>query len=371
MGFISKLLLTLGVMMTLLVQQIPVCAAAAERSLRIDVGKLEQKTASFPVEERHRWYIRSSLPDDWEQVSGWMVLQTISPALTLEAGSIGVSLNQKNGERVLLRMEEHYQLTAGSVFVEEGTADRICIDLTPEGMEFLSDYQADSSELLISYAAKINTGASMGTQILGTAQRSQTDVNGDRRIALSDKAVVTTGGFHILLNDSEGNALDQEFFMVAREATQEEIADDTVTKELLDTGEKTIAVVYERFFTSETLNGGKSDRAVTNETGSAVCYGLAYGTYYLVQTESAREGLLPSKPMKVVVDEASHLTASDGWTDSTGRVVDNTVHVTASMLVMPRTGGPGTVAYTAAGLAVIICACILLWNNRKRKVTVS
>ena len=370
MGYISKLLLTLGVILSLMLQQLPVCTAASGSSFQIDVGNLGNKTSTFPVGERHRWYIRSSLPDDWEKICGFTVLQTMSPALTLETGSINVSLIQKNGERILLRMEEHYQLTAGSVFVEEGTADRICIDLTPEGMLFLEEYQTDGSELVISYAAKINSGASMGTQILGIAQRNQTDMNGDRRIDLSDKAVAATGGFHILLKDLDGNPLEGECFMLAREATPEEISEENVTKELLETENQTIAVVYERFHTSEALTGGKSDRAVTDETGAAVCYGLAYGTYYLVQTESSRDGLLPSKPVKVIVDEASHLTAADGWKDSTGGTVDNTVYVTATLLVMPQTGGPGTALYTTGGTAVIFCAWILLWNNSKRKDSV-
>ena len=371
MRYVSKMLLTIGVIATLFMHQLPFCAAAAEDSLQINVGQLGQKTASFSVGERHRWYLRSKLPDNWEQISGFMVLQTLSPALTLETGSVSVSLAQENGERILLRMEEHYQLTAGSVFVEEGTADRICIDLTPEGMEFLSEYQTDSSELVISYMAKINTSASMGTQILGTAQRNQTDAEGERQILLSDKAAATTGGFHILLKDPAGRPLDQEHFMLAREAAQEEISDENETKELLDTGDQTIAVIYERFYTSEGLSGEKSDIAATDERGSAVCYGLAYGTYYLVQTESVREELLPSKPVKVIVDEVSHLTASDGWTDSSGKIVDNTVHVTATTIVVPRTGGPGTVPYTAAGAAVIFCACFLLWYNRRRNVPVS
>lgn len=371
MGNISKLLLTFGIITTLLLQQIPVCATAAESSLWIDVGNLGCKSASFSVGEWHRWYIRSSLTDDWENISDLMVFQTLSPALTLETGSISVSLIREDGERILLRMEEHYQLTSGSVFVEEGTADRICIELTREGMDFLSRYQTDASELLISYRAKINNFAEMGAQILGTAQRNQTDTNGDRRIILSDKSAVSVGGFSFNLQDSVGNPLEQESFMLAREADQKEILDDTVTKELLDTGDQTIAVVYERFFTSETITGKKTDRAVTDETGSAVCAGLAYGTYYLVQTESFRENLLPSKPVKVIVDETSHLTASDGWRDSTGNTVDKTVHVTATMVVMPQTGGSGTVSYTDAGGAVVFCACILLWYNRKRKMPVS
>lgn len=368
MGSAWKRLMTAGIIGLLLLR--PLGAAAVESEVQINVGELGQKSASFAVGERHKWYIRCALPEAWEAYSGFTVLQTLSPALTLETDTMGVRLVMNNGEQILLRMEEHYQLTAGSVFVEEGTADRICISLTPEGITFLSGYQPQASELLISYTARINTGAAMGTQILGTAQRNLTERGGKKIIVLSDKAAAATGGFHIRLTDPSGKPVAGGQFMLAREASERERSDPEVLTELLDTGEETIVAVYERFYTSEAMEGEKTDRAVTDEEGLAVCYGLCYGTYYLVQTESPREELLSAKPVAVTVDEASHLTEEDGWKDTAGRTVDNTVRVAASTLVMPQTGGFGMLPYTASGTAVILCACILLWNNRKRKVPV-
>ena len=362
---IGKLLVVV-LICTCLAKSLPLYAGAETVSIHMDVGEFGQKTASFAVGEEHRWHIRTQLPEMPGDISGITVLQTLSPALTLDTESVGVKLLQKNGEQILLRMEEHYDLSAGSVFVEEGVADRLCISLTQEGMAFLAGYQEPNAELMVSYRAKINTFAKMGTQILGTAQLNLTDAQGRRQIYLSDKAVASTGGFHILLTDPQGEPLEGERFMLAREAKPEELEAPSVEKELLDTGMETIAVIYEQFYTTENLIEGKTDIAVTGINGEALCYGLAYGTYYLVQMESYRDDLLTSRSVKVQVNESSHLTVDDGWTDGKGAVADNTVRVTASRLVMPQTGGCGTVPYTLSGTLVILCACLLLWYNRKR-----
>lgn len=358
--------LAILLLIMLLSTRLPLIVGAEESSVYMDVGAPGEKSASFSVGQQHRWYIRTELPEDWETVSGITILQTLSPALTLDPESVNARLAIQSGEEILLCIGEHWEMTAGSVFVEGGIADRICVSLTPEGLDFLSAYQTPFSQLMVSYKAKINTCASMGTQILGMAQLNRTDAEGNRWIFLSDKAAAAVGGFHILLTDSEGQPLPQGSFMVAREATPEELEDTSVLKEHLDIGEETIAVIYERFYTTEDLSGEKTDIAVTDETGSALCYGLAYGTYYLVQIESIRKDILPSKTVTVHVDEASHLTERDGWRDGTGRLVDRTIRVIGTTLVMPQTGGPGTAAYTASGTAVILCACLLLWYNRKR-----
>ena len=74
---------------------------------------------------------------------------------------------------------------------------------------------------------------------------------------------------------------------------------------------------------------------------------------------------MPSKPIPVQINEVSHLTSEDGWTDGQGTVTDNTIHVVGAQLLLPNTGGPGTIAYTLSGVLVILCACMLLWYNRR------
>lgn len=363
-------LLLIGLVSILLLNRIPLYANAQAFDLQMEVGQRGQKSASFPVGQQHRWFIRTEIPDRWEETDSFSVFQTLSPALTLDAASIGLKLVRKDGEQILLRMEEHYQIAAGSVFVEEGIADRFCVSLTPDGMAFLSEYQDLKSELLITYAATINSTAPMGEQIVGSAQVNLTNAEGKRTALLSNKAVVAAGGIHIRLSGPSGEPLSNGRFMLAREANQKELEDPAVMKELLDTGEETIAVIYERFFATEDMSGEKTDIAVTDESGHAVCYGLAYGTYYLVQMESVSADMLASEPVQVTVSGVSHITARDGWRNSMGNLVDNSIQVSNSMLAMPKTGGVGTVPYRATGAVVIFCACMLLWYNKKKTLSV-
>lgn len=365
---IFKLNAFAGLLLCVFLQQAALYASAAEKVLQIDVCQPEQKTASFSVGKAHDWFIRCRIPNNREELSDLTVIQTLSPGLTLETDSIRVTLIPSAGTQQVFQMGEQYDLTAGSVFVENGTADRICISLTPEGLSRLFETGKAFPELRISYRAKINSGAAVGMQLIGTAQLNLTDAAGEKTVFLSDKAAVGTGGVQLRLTDHAGNPLSGGRFMLAREATREETADPVVTTELLDTGEEIIAVIYETFYSTQTMDTGKTDTAVTDKNGTTGIFGLAYGTYYLVQTESSRSNLLPAKPVRIVIDEASHLTASDGWEDGNGHRVDNTVRIVNSGIVMPQTGGPGTRIYTLSGMAVILSACLLLWLNRKREI---
>lgn len=353
-------------LLTVLMMRVTFISANAEMmDFQMNVGQLEQKRDSHCVGSRHKWYIRVDLPKNWEGIDSFVIHQTLSVSLELDPESVYVRLLEENGERTLLRMGEHYEVTAGSVFVEEGTADRFCVSFTSEGKTFLSDYQNSDSQLLIVYTAKISTSAAVGRQIVGSAQLDITDTEGKRAIFLSDKAATETGGIHILLTSLTDDPIDGGKFMLARETTRKEREDQSVLKEHLDTGEETILVVYENFYTTEDMDGEKTDIATTDSSGNALCYGLAYGTYYLVQIENQSAEYLEAEPVRIGINEVSHLTEKDGWKDSRGNPVDNTIHITNTMLVMPQTGGIGTQPYTIAGCIAILCAFWLFRRNRK------
>lgn len=332
--------------------------------IRMNVLELDKRSASVPFAQEHSWFIRCFFPENTERTGKYTVIQTLSPGLTYQAGSVEVCFLKADGETVPFLMEEAYILTAGTVFVESGTADRVSIALTESGCSYLSG----GGELRITYRAKINETAAIGIQLLGTAQLNCLDSEGNRTVCLSDKAAVSTGGFHIRLTDPAGLPLSGGEFMVARKASSEEMADDSLIIELLDTGEETIAVLYLPFCPSEDLTEETSYTAKTDQDGNAVCYGLAYGDYYLVQTQAGEGAELPASPIKITVNEVSNLTANDGWKDSFGVIADHTVCIVNGDLVMPQTGGPGVYGYTVAGTLVILSACMLLWLNRKRRI---
>lgn len=370
MRFVRKPLVTLLSVLILSVRILPQTCQASEVNplntapeLHMDVSQVGQKRDTFSLGQRHLWILRGSIPLEIAQAQKYTVTQTLDPSLTYEPGSLEVSVCFENGGNKILNMEVDYTFTAGAVKEVALTADRISISLTPEGMA-----QAEgAAELQFRYYARINENASMGAQILAQAQLNYADPAGQPFVEVSDKAAVYTGGIHILLTDSANNPLSGGRFMIAHKASEKEQQDPAVTVELLDTGEETVAVVYDSFY-GETLSGGKQDIAVTRADGTAAICGLAFGSYYLVQIDAPTGREPHGDPVKVKVDEVSYLTRKDGWQDSAGRTVDNTVCISNSGIVVPLTGGGGTAVYTASGSAVILSACLLLWFNRKKKI---
>ena len=341
---------------------LPVSAAEADTpDIQVYIQEPGTRNASVSISESHKWILCCGIPEQtkWQSVT---VIQTLSPDLTYVPDSLDVVLH-RNGEKIPLDMKQHYTFTGGSVFTETGAADRICVTLTEEGYLLLN---ADA-ELRISYRAELRDTAPMGTQILGTAQLNCTDREGNRFVFLSDKATASTGGITIQMTNCVGDAVPGAKFMIAREAAEDELQENKTVVELLDTGEEVISVVYVSF-----LDAAGNLRYVleTNREGFGQCRGLKYGTYYLVQTEHPEGMGLPVNPVKITVNEVSHLTSNDGWKDTNGILADHTVSIHSREVVMPQTGGPGTCIYTVSGTIVIISACMLLWLNRKRSLYV-
>ncbi len=337
------------VLLTLLaVSFFPVWANAEQVTPRIEanVGQLDQKKASFSIGQSHLWILRCVLPET-EAARDYTIHQTLPPSLSFEPESVRAEFLPEEGAGIFLSMGEDFTVTAGSVFVENGTSDRFSLSLTEAGSRKLRS----GGELRIFYEAALRETAPIGTQILSSAQLMR-----GGETYHSQWVSVYTGGFRILLTDLENRPQPGGRFMVARPAGEADLADASVTKEHLDIGGTPVAVVYESFYDHL---GRRTSVLETGERGEAGAMGLAFGTYYLVRID------IPAVPVKVMVEEGSHLTASDGWKDSRGRQIDNTVRIRSGSVFLPQTGGPGTGGYTAVGTMVILCACILLWYNRK------
>lgn len=352
-----KVAVVVGILLALVV---PV-SAEENQDLRLDINVIEPDriNGSVAIGESHQWLIRckfQNVKDDLE----YTFLQTLDPVLTYEPNSLCVTVLSAGQETLLLSMEEHYTFTGGGIFVEKGTADRICVSLTDAGKRILRA----GAEIRITYRAKLKESAPVGTRILGTAQLNCTDSQGNRTVYLSGKATVSTGGFSIRLTNIAGDPLPGGEFMLAREAEEAELETDGILVELLDTGEEIVPVIYVAFYDA---SGKKNYATQTDGNGTAKCCGIAYGSYYLVQTDTPEAAFLPAKPRKLQIDEVSHLTLTDGWKDSDGIIADHTVRVVNGEVAVPETGGPGTTLFTVSGMLVIGSACILLWLNRGKR----
>ena len=145
--------------------------------------------------------------------------------------------------------------------------------------------------------------------------------------ANASESTAVRGGINIVKTDVLGNGLQNCTYQIAREATMEELRDSAITKRLLKTADETLTVVYESFWDSREMAGGKVMEAVTSEDGSAAMYGLPYGTYYLVESKAPDGYNKMTAPIRVTINKYSHLTSADDIRDDDGIAIDNTVHI--------------------------------------------
>ena len=106
------------------------------------------------------------------------------------------------------------------------------------------------------------------------------------------------------------------------------------------------------FYNSADLSGDAVTSLTTGADGSGYLYGLAYGDYYLVETQAPDGYNLLAASVKVTINATSH-------TENGNVTVVNT-----NGLQLPSTGGIGTGVYTAVGALLLCAAAILLLRRR-------
>ena len=330
-----------------------------------DVTKIDNNSDSFDVGESHIWIIRGGIPAGIANAQKYVITDVLDYRLTYEKGSPVVTLYTRAGNELPLEPDTHYILTEGTASVEERTVDCFNVSLTAEGMAYVAANLGsgeNTPELRVYFSAVINENAQMGTNIPNTAHLNYTNSAGIDYDDDSDIPEVHTGGLNLLKTDVEDVPLAGATFKIARQATDAELADETVTKEILNVGVEKLSVVFVDFYDTADMSGEKVSEVTTGEDGKAVFYGLAYGTYYLVETKAPAGYNLLTEPIVVTVNAYSHLT------ENSDQAADNTIHVVNTRFVLPDTGGMGTTMFTVVGIVIIGAACLLLLSNRKKRV---
>lgn len=342
-----------------------------------DVTKLDNNSDTYDVDEEHLWIIRGGVPSGIGDAEKYVITDTIDYRLTYVKGSPVVKLYNKAGEELTLTALTHYTLAEGTVdkeFEEVGvkTVDRFTVSLTAEGMAYVAANLGtgeETPEIRVYFTASINTNAEMGVEIPNQAHLDYTNSAGIDYEADSDIPEVHTGGTNILKTDKDDAPLAGAVFKIAREATEAELADESVVKEILTVNGTALNVVFVDFYPTADLSGEKATQVTTDENGEAVLYGLAYGTYYILETKAPEGYNLLTAPIQVEISETSHLKAADGVLDTEDQVIDSVITVINTRFVLPETGGMGTTLFTVTGIGVIAVAAVMLLFTGKKKRT--
>lgn len=330
-----------------------------------DVQQINNDRLSVNADAAHTWIIRGEVPADMAKAVKYEITDVLDYRLSYIPGSVvvkaGVAGGAAGSESLTLSEGTHYTMNAEVFTNEQGHGiDRLTVSLTEAGMEavgaLLNDGQA--YEVRVYFDAKIDANGAINTEIPNQAALTYTNsAHFAHDTKYSDIPVVYTHGLRIYKYDAAnaGLGLEGALFKVARIATDAEVKAGISQSLVMDSGE-TVQVYYESFYTVPDWtaeNAEKVNYVTTGEGGLAMIYGLAEGTYYLVEVRAPQGYNLMSHPK-----EASIHSTSDQEIGGVG--VPNT-----SAIVLPPTGGIGTLIFTVGGGLLIAVAIVILLKKKK------
>ena len=324
-----------------------------------DVTSIGQESDTADVGDAITWIIRGGVPQGIASGIRYTITDTLDDRLTYTSGSVVVKLYTKAGTEVELTKDTHYTVAETTAQDQAGnTVDQFTVSLTAEGMAWVAQNLGDGDktpEIRVYFQTVLNEHAGLGEEIPNQAKLEYENATGMDFEDESDQPEVHTGGLNLRKVDaSTGTPLSGAAFQIARDASRAELADESVAKETLVVNGVEHTVVFVDFYPTQTLSGEKVYEAASGSDGTIRMYGLAYGTYYLVETKAPADYNLLSAPVEVTINASSHLDTS-------------VVTVKNSKFLLPETGGMGTTLFTVAGLVTIGGASVLLLASRKKK----
>lgn len=331
-----------------------------------DVTQIGNDSDTFDVGKTHTWIIRSTIPAGIAEAKKYQITDTLDYRLTYRGALVvrlGLATDLAGEETVTLEQNVDYLLTTAQTTDDQNhSVDSFSVSLTAAGMTKIAQAvgtDGEKYELRVYFDAVIDQDAQMGEKIPNQAKVEYTNGLGLEYDADSDRPEVHTGGLGIWKVDArtgdngERIPLAGAVFRIARAATAQEIAAGEAKKLTVDG--QILNVVFVSFYDNEALTGEKVTQATSDAQGMVTVYGLAYGTYYLVETQAPAGYQLLGSPVRVQIDATSHTR-------------ERIITVVNSSFDLPESGGMGTALFTVVGLACLGGgAAVLLTDRRRRK----
>ncbi len=324
-----------------------------------DINSIGNDSATVGPYETHSWIISASIPDDIAMGKSYIISDTLDNRLDY-VGNLKVNVESEDGQTVLDTLIEGtdytFDLTDADSLAEGAPCDSFAISLTAAGMakiaELLGENSFNGYRLRVHFDAQINANAQMGSPIPNQALLHYTNSVNFEFDVESDEPTVETGAASLLKVDAsnQDKPLSGAVFELYRKATADEVASGGGVTLIAGVSAPVVKVA---FYDQPRLTGERVTSITTGDDGMAYFYGLAYGEYYLVETQSPNGYNLLSEAVTLTVDSTSH-------------TYDRTVIVeNYSGTILPSTGGMGTWLFTISGLALISIAVVLLLLRKR------
>ena len=340
-----------------------------------DVTEIDNDSSTYDVNEEHTWIIQSSIPAGIASGRKYEITDALDYRLTWkEVTKVSVAYDNgtfdpvtdpadktedaANAETFILTAEEDYKVVPTKDQDAEGNdVDKFIVSLTPAGMQKIADYVGndyDNYELRIYFKAAIDQDAQLGVNIPNQARVDYTNALDQEFEDVSDIPEVHTGGMNLLKLD----AADETVKLAGAQFRLAEKAEGETWDAVITVKGEAVKVNYVSFYTNAGLEGEKVDTAVTDDKGEAFLCGIAYGSYYLIETKAPAGYNKLTEPMEVEVTAVSHDTEAEGaW-----NIVKN-----SQGFQLPSTGGMGTTLFYAAGGALVMAAGLLLVTRKRMR----
>ena len=322
----------------------------------VNIWEADKEDMSFDAFRPHSRVIRVDIPIGLDRARKFTVSDTLPPQLTYIRGSPVVMLLTRNGEELQLQWNAHYYLSEGSLSGDGGPRDHFVIALTQRGMSFVMSSLGEGTaipELRVYYEACIDEDAVTGAYIFSRAKVDHVDRYGKEFCAETESSGVCTGGIHLHKTDADGVPLAGAKFRIAQVVGEERPEDPGAKVEKLTVNGELLDVVFLSFVPGMDLDRPRVDTVTTDENGDASFCGLAYGTYYIVETGMSAGSRRSAEPIEARISDISHHR-------------DQTILVMPPDLIPPKKDSAGTPLFTGAGLSTACGAALMLLVNHRR-----